>query len=150
MYNFQEDIFPVPALKRVLLDPIDPPHLFASQWVYGIRTFSDWIEGCYENNKGSLSYGFGVKLEKAVRAIKEHEKRLVSKVTNDPVYANPFSAYNGYVAALADITAYMQRLPLEEQKQPFLLTLANTFEQRRQISLELAEARSGKSITGRA
>ncbi|CAE6437832.1 unnamed protein product [Rhizoctonia solani] len=141
MSNFQHHAFSVSAPPRVI--PTALPRLFAPEWTYGVSSFSDWIEDCYESNKEALPYVIATKLEKTVRSTLAHEEKLSSCVEEgcDPLYANPFYAYNGYVAALADLTAYIDRLLPQEKNDPFIATLTRTFEKRRQIAHELAEAR---------
>ncbi|KAL5634451.1 hypothetical protein ACGC1H_002491 [Rhizoctonia solani] len=144
MSSFQNHIFSVSAPPRTMhLHPTTLPRLFTPEWSYGVHSFSDWIEDCYESNKEALPYVFATKLEKTVRSILAHEERLPSCVEDgcDPLYADPFYAYNGYVAALADITAYIDRLLPQEKNDPFIATLTRTFEKRRQIAYGLAEAR---------
>ncbi|KDN49885.1 hypothetical protein RSAG8_01950, partial [Rhizoctonia solani AG-8 WAC10335] len=106
----------------------------------------------YQTNKGTLAYVFTAKLEKTIRATLAHERSLSLFVEDgcDPLYADPFYAYNGYVVAFADITAYISRLLPEEQGDPLIVTLTRALKKRTQIAFDLAEARVKDGFAKRA
>ncbi|CUA70907.1 hypothetical protein RSOLAG22IIIB_04397 [Rhizoctonia solani] len=119
-------------------NPMDTPRLFAPEWSQGTTSFSDWMKACYESNKNELPFVFTTKLKRTVVATIAHEEALSHHVGD---HCDPYYAYNGYVAALADITAYISKLLPEEQNDLFIATLTRNFEKRRQTALEFAEAR---------
>ncbi|KAJ1308072.1 hypothetical protein OPQ81_002138 [Rhizoctonia solani] len=155
MSYFPQNLLNIPTGPRTRR-PHPAPTILASglmvrEWAYGIESFSDWINYMYEANKQILPYVFANKLQRTARVTIAHEEHISSLLADgcDPLHPDPFSPYNGYVLAFADITAYISRLLPEEKDELFVATLSRMLEKRSQIALDMAEARVQNGLARR-